>query len=229
MGFIVSGSSIFIGAVIGSFFGKRVNIKDYSAIAIGIMLMSLVGLLENILSISDGQIIGEHTVIVTLALIVGCTVGDVLKMEDRLYSLSNTQSLKSNGLIESFLFFGIGGLQVSGPIVYALKGESFQLILKGVIDFPFALMLGATYGKRVSLAAPMVVAMQILTAISVRLVGDFLSNQLVPQLCSFGYLILFFSGFNMICSPQNKIRNINMLPGVFLLLLYNVLAEVLSR
>lgn len=227
MGFIVSGGSIFVGGMLGSLFGRRISLKNEAVLAIGIMLISVVGVLENILSISGGKIVGEHTVIVTIALIAGCTLGDVLKLEERVSSLSGRDGQDQNGFIDSVLFFGIGGLQMSGPILYALEGDSFQLMLKGVIDFPFALMLGAAYGKRVSLSAAVIVAMQLLTAALVRLMGNFLGDNLVPQMCSLGYLILFFSGFNLICAPRYKIRNINMLPGVVLVILYNLFAEVL--
>ena len=227
MGFIVDGCSILLGGILGGIFKKKVNIRNYAALSIGIMLISMVGLLENILSISNGKIVGEHTVIVTLALVAGCAVGEAFKIEDRLYSLSKTQSLEKNGFIDSVLFFGIGGLQISGPILYALQGNSFQLILKGVIDFPFALMLGATYGKKVSLSSFVVVSVQILIAVLAYFLGNFISDQLLCQLCSLGYLILFFSGFNMLCAPQNKIKNINILPGILFIILYHVMKGVL--
>ncbi len=190
------------------------------------MLISIVGLLENILSISDEKIVGEHTVVVSIALVLGFIIGDALKLEDRIYALSKAQTAAKNGFIDSVLFFGIGGLQISGPIIYALKGDSFQLILKGVIDFPFALMLGATYGKKISFSALVVVLMQLIIASLAYCLGGFLSTDLLCQLCSIGYLILFFSGFNMLCSPQSKIKNINIIPGIFLIIVYNVILEV---
>ncbi len=229
MGFIVDACSIFLGGILGGIFKEKVNTKNNFAFSVAIMLISLVGLLENILSISDGKIVGEHTVIVSIALVLGCFIGDSLKLEDRIYSLSKTQNMATNGFIDSVLFFGIGGLQISGPILYALEGDSFQLILKGVIDFPFALMLGAAYGKRISLSAIVVVAMQLVIAALAYVLGGFLSAKMLCQLCSIGYLILFFSGFNMLCLPQSKIKNINILPGIFLIIIYNVAVEVFTR
>ena len=229
MGFIFDACSIFFGGILGGLLKKKVNIKDNSSLSIAIMLISVVGLLENILSISDGKIVGEHTVVVSIALVVGCSIGDALRLEDRIYSLSKTQDPAKNGLIDSVLFFGIGGLQISGPVLYALQGDSFQLILKAVIDFPFALMLGATYGKTVSLSAFAVVLLQVLIAALAYVSSSFLSANFICQLCSLGYLILFFSGFNMLCLPQSKIKNINIIPGIFLIAVYNVIVEVFIR
>ena len=226
MGFIVDACSIFLGGILGGIFKKKLNFKSNPALAIAIMLISLVGLLENILSISDGKIVGEHTVIVSIALVLGYLIGDALNLEYRIYSLSKAQNISKNGFIDSVLFFGIGGLQISGPILYALTGDSFQLVLKGVIDFPFALMMGATYGKKVSISAIVVALGQLIIAAVAYFLGAFISTNLLCQLCSIGYLILFFSGFNMLCSPQNKIKNTHIIPGIFLIIIYNVIVEV---
>ena len=227
MGFIVDACSIFLGGILGGIFQKKLKFKSNPALAIAIMLISLVGLLENILSISDGKIVGEHTVVVSIALVLGYLIGDVLKLEYRIYSLSKAQNISKNGFIDSVLFFGIGGLQISGPILYALTGDNFQLVLKGVIDFPFALMMGATYGKKISVSAIVVVLGQLVIAAVAYFFGAFISTNLLCQLCSIGYLILFFSGFNMLCSPESKIKNIHIIPGIFLIIIYNVIVEVL--
>ena len=229
MGFIADGVSICLGGILGGVFKKKINVKNNFALAIAIMLISIVGLLENILGISDGKIVGEHTVVVCIALSLGCYIGEALKLEDRIYSLSRTQNKTANGLIDSVLFFGIGGLQISGPILYALTGDSFQLILKGIIDFPFAIMLGAAYGKKVSFSAAAVVLMQLVIAALAYCFGAFFSTDLLCQLCSIGYLILFFSGFNMLCLSDCKIKNINIIPGIFLIIIYNVLLEVFVK
>ena len=227
MGIIIDTASILLGGLIGGIFRKKIRFQSNQLLSIAVMLISLVGLLENILQITDGKIIGEHTVIVALALVIGGTLGSLLKMEDRLSALSQTKNLALNGFIDATLFFGIGGLQISGPILYALTGDSSQLILKGIIDFPFALMLGATYGKKVSFSAPVIMVTQILIAVAAFYAGCFISNSLLCQLCSLGYVILFFSGFNMICPSKQKIKNINMIPGMLLIIIYNVIKELL--
>ena len=146
MGIIIDTLSIFTGGIIGGIFGKKIRFQNTQLFSIAIMLISLVGLLENILKITGDKVIGEHTIVVTLALVVGGTLGGLLKMEDRLSALSQTKNMALNGFIDAVLFFGIGGLQISGPILYAMTGDSFQLILKGIIDFPFAIGLGLFIG-----------------------------------------------------------------------------------
>lgn len=229
MGFIADALAISLGGILGGAFKSKVNIKNNYALALAIMLISVVGLFENILTISDGKIVGEHTVVVSIALVLGIFIGDALKLEDRLHALPRSDSLALNGFIDSVIFFGVGGLQISGPVLYALKGDSFQLILKGVIDFPFALMLGATYGKKVSLSSVPVVLVQLIIAAAAYFFSDFLSDSLICQLCSMGYLILFFSGFNMMCPIGKRIKNINIIPGIFLIVIYNIITEAFIK
>lgn len=229
MWFAFNGCAIALGGVLGGLFSKKIKSNDLAPLSIGIMLISLVGLLENILTVSDTRVIGEHTVIVTIALVAGCAIGNLLKIEDRLSAVSDQQGEGNGGFINATLFFGIGGLQVSAPILYVLEGDFFQLILKGIIDFPFALMLGAAYGKKVSLSAIPVVVGQLLIGALAWLAGDFISDALLCQLCSLGYLILFFSGFNMLCPTKSRIKNINFVPGMLLIILYNVFTEVVLK
>ena len=229
MGFIASGCSIILGGILGGILRKKIYLKNFTALSLGVMIISLVGLFENILTLTDGKIVGEHTVPVSLAVIFGCLIGDALKLEDRIYALSKSRNTATVGVVDTILFFGIGGLQITGPILYALKGDSLQLIIKAMIDFPFSLMFGATYGKRISLSSIPVVAMQIIIALIAYASGAFFSEDLLAQICSIGYVILFFSGFNMICSPEKKIKNINILPGIFLIIVYNIVLEVLGK
>ncbi len=228
MGILADAFAIILGCLLGGVFKNKFSFKNNTTFAIGIMLISVIGLLENILSVSEGDIVGEHTVVVVIALVVGCALGDFLKLEERLGSLTKSSNGSLNGFIDATLFFGIGGLQISGPILLALEGDSFQLILKAVIDLPFAVMMGATYGKRTMLSALPVALLQAVIAAAAWLAGDFLSGELLRQLCSIGYIILFFTGFNMVCNAQNKIKNINMIPAILLIIAYNIIKEFIS-
>ena len=226
MGILVDAASIVIGGLIGGKFKQKITFQSNSAFAIGVMLISLVGFLEKLFLVSEGGISSDHIVVVVLALIGGCAIGDWLRLEERLSGLAGKHASSLSGIIDATLFFGIGGLQISGPILLALQRDSFQLYLKAVIDFPFALMMGATYGKRISVAAIPVAFLQVLIAIAAYFAAPFLGDDLLRQLCSLGYIILFFTGFNMVCGSANKIKNINMIPGIFIIILYHVILEV---
>ena len=122
-------------------------------------------------------------------------------------------------------FFGVGGLQICGPILLATIGDNSQLILKSIIDFPFALMFGISYGKKVMLSAIPVALVQLIIVWLSILSKTLFDTETVKQLCTMGYIILFFSGFNLICETKYKINNVNMIIGIFLILLYNIVIK----
>lgn len=227
MGIAVDAASIFFGSIFGSMFKKKACITDFSVLAISIMLISLVGFLENIFNISDMQLTSDALMVVIFSLIAGSMIGEFIHIEDNLSKLSNGENVSHNAFVDAMLFFGVGGLQISGPIMLGVNGDSGQLLIKSLVDFPFALVFGATYGKITSLSAIPVAIVQIIIAVVSRIFGSIFNESLIAQLCSMGYIILFFSGFNLI-SEKNKINNVNMLPGILIVFIYNSIVGVIG-
>ena len=192
------------------------------------MILSAVGFFENIFAIGEFSLTSQRLIPVVLSLIIGNTVGEAMKLEDRLSSLSGNKTAAMGAFVDATLFFGVGGLQVSGPIVLALTGDSGQLYLKSLIDFPFALMFGASYGAVAAASALPVAAVQILTLLAAGAVGALFTDAAVSQLCAMGYIILFFSGYNLLCESNRKVKNVNMLPGIFIIILFSLAEQLLG-
>ena len=222
MGIMVNAGAIFLGGLMGDIFKNRISIKNFSVLGISIMLISFVGFVENMFNITNAELKSEMLMPVVFALIIGSFIGELLHIEDRLSRFSNHEKLTHNAFIDATLFFGIGGLQISGPIILAVDNDNSQLFLKSLIDFPFAFIFGATYGKITSLSALPVALMQILIAVVAFFCGSFFNDAVISQFCAMGYMILFFSGFNLLCEKQHKINNVNMLPGIFIIFLINI-------
>ena len=134
-----------------------------------------------------------------------------------------------NAFIDAMIFFGVGGLQISGPIMLATNNDSSQLLIKTAVDFPFAIAFGSAYGKVVSFSAFPVAVMQIGIALIAYFFSGFFSGEITAQLCAMGYVILFFSGYNLMTNGRNKVSNINMLPAIFLVILFNLIMMIIKR
>ena len=223
MGILVDGLAISFGALLGSLFKSKVVLKRNDIFGIGILIISAVGIIENLFGVSSDGIKGDGVLIVVGALILGYTLGEMMKLETRILNMSQKDGKKVNAFVDAVIFFGIGGLQICGPILLAMQNDSSQLYIKGLIDFPFALMFGAIYGYAVMLAAIPVAFVQIAIAVSAYFLGDFISVDMLSQICSIGYIILFFSGFNMLCSESRKISCVNMLPSILLAVIWSFL------
>ena len=223
MGIITNAFSIVVGSFIGGIFKERIRFKNFVILGIAIMIISMVGFFENIYDIEEMTLKSSDLLVVVFALIIGTVLGDMLMIDVRLSSLSNIKNKGFSEFIDASVFFGVGGMQLCGPVMLATMGDSSQLILKSMIDFPFALMFGISYGKKVSLSALPVAAGQFVIIVLTLLAGDFLTAEVIKQICAMGYIILFFSGYNLVCENKNKINNVNMIIGILVILIYNVL------
>lgn len=226
MGILTDAISIVCGVLLGAAFKERVLFKNFFVLGISIMIISFAGFFENMFSVVNAQLESGNLMIVVFSLIIGSYLGEKIHIDERLSKFSKYENASYNALIDTILFFGIGGLQISGPILLAIKGDNSQLMLKSLIDFPFALMFGVSYGKIAALSAVPVASVQILIALSAHFAGNIVSDAIIKQLCAMGYIVLFFSGFNLICESKYKINNTNMLPGIFIIIIFNLISSV---
>lgn len=226
MGILANAISIVIGGLSGSFIGTKISKSVNKVVAIAVMLISFVGIIENLFIVKEGAITSTSLYLVTAVFVIGTLIGEWLKIEERMSNLASTDKPFLNGIIDSSVFFGIGGLQISGSILLAVNGDSSLLYLKSMIDLPLSLMFGAVYGRVVALSSIPVALIQLLIAAIAYLFGDLISSDMIRDLSAIGYIILFFSGFNLICEPKFKIKNSNMIPAILLLIIYYLLLTV---
>lgn len=217
----------------GGFFGSKQKITEnkskYTILSIAIMIVSLVGFFENVYNVQGGNIVSENLIIVMFSFLLGSKVGELLHIEDKISNFGKMGNKSFNAFIDAALFFGIGGLQISGPVLLGVNNDNSQLFMKCFIDAPFAIAFGAAYGKVVSLSALPVAVIQVLIALTAHLFSSVFSNALTAQLCAMGYIILFFSGYNLFAGGRNKINNINMLPGIFFVILFNTIFSLAEK
>ena len=193
------------------------------------MIVCLVGFLEKVYNVQGEKIVSGNLLVVVFSLLVGGIIGEKLRLDEKLGNMSTTSNKSLNSFIDATLFFGVGGLQISGPILMVTESDSSQLILKAFIDLPFAIAFGSTYGKITSLSALPVAAMQIIIALIAYFFSGFFSDTITSQLCAMGYVSLFFSGYNLITNGRHRISNINMLPGIILVVLFNLIIFVTEK
>ena len=226
MGIIINALSITIGSLFGSIFKERIKFKNFTVFGIAIMIISMVGFFENIFDVNGMTLKSNELLVVVFALIIGTILGDAINLETKINNISSFLNDSFIAFIDATIFFGVGGMQICGPIMLATVSDNSQLILKSLIDFPFALMFGISYGKKVLLSSIPVALVQVIIILLTMLSKSFFDTTVIKQLCAMGYIILFFSGFNLICESKYKINNVNMIIGIFMILIYNVLIKL---
>ena len=226
MGIVINALTIIVGSFLGGLFKERIKFKNFTVFGISIIIISIVGFFENIFDINEMLLKSNDLLVIVFALIIGTTIGDVIQLESRINNLSNIGNNGFSSFIDAALYFGVGGMQICGPMMLATVGDNSLLILKGIIDLPFALMFGISYGKKVALSFIPVALGQITIFLLTLLSKTFFDTTIIKQLCAMGYIILFFSGFNLICESKYKINNVNMIIGIFIILIYNVILKI---
>jgi uncharacterized membrane protein YqgA involved in biofilm formation len=226
MGIIMNFLSITTGSLFGNIFKERIKFENFTVFGIAIMIISIVGFFENIFDVNGMALKSNDLLVVVFALIIGTILGDAIQLETKINNISSYLNDSFTAFIDATIFFGVGGMQICGPIMLATVGDNSQLIIKSLIDFPFALMFGISYGKKVLLSSIPVAVVQVIIVLLTILSKTFFDTTVIKQLCAMGYIILFFSGFNLICESKYKINNVNMIIGIFIILLYNVLLKL---
>ena len=220
VGIVANALVIGVFSLLGSVLRKTVSKDKFRILGICIVIVSVVGFFENVYTVQNGKLISGSLTLLLIAFIIGNELGEGLRINQHLSNLGKSDNAARNAIMDSFLYFGIGGLQICGPIAMITQGDNSQLFLKSVIDIPFAIMFGATYGPWAAVAAIPVALMQALIALMAWFMEGFFTDQVVQDICSLGFIILFFSGFNLFTQGKKKIDNINMLPSILIILLY---------
>lgn len=220
MGIITNALAIGLFSLLGSSLRKIVTKEKLRILGICIIIVSVIGFVENVFTVRSGELVSGNLTLLLAAFIIGNELGEALRINQYLSNLGKSDNAARNAIIDSILLFGIGGLQICGPIAMITQGDNSQLLLKSVIDIPFAIMFGATYGPRVAVAAIPIALMQLVIALMAWLMGEFFTNQVIKDICSLGFIILFFSGFNLFTQGKNKIDNVSMLPSILIVILY---------
>ena len=150
-----------------------------------------------------------------------------MKINDSIEKLeSRFVSGKAHAFITGTLFFGIGGLQITGPLLLATKADNTQLLLKSAIDLPFAITLGAACGFHLAFSAPPVMLIQLAIFGISFAAAPILTADFISQISALGYVILFFVGSD-IFSTTKHIQTVNMLPSIPLIIMYNIIKELI--
>lgn len=228
-GILLNMGAIALGGTLGSCF--RNALKNLSGLlqvsGVAIMLMSAVSLLPDLLTIQGGALAAENMLPTIICLIVGTLLGEWLRIDERLErSAQCGETDTRSAFVCATILFGVGGLQILGPISSVLRHDSGLLISKCLVDFPLAVAFGAALGRGVPLSAAAVGLMQAAIGALALVAQGFFTDAVIAQLGAMGYIILFFVGFNLVFQNVTRVRTGNMLPAIALVILYQAARQI---
>ena len=211
LGTIVNTATILTGSVIGSVFKKGIREKHQTAL-FNAMGLAAAGLGIN--SIVQNMPKSNYPVLFIVSLALGSLIGTSLELDTRFQKLADRFSVGqlSKGLSTGILLFCIGTLSILGPINSALYGDHTYLFTNATLDLVTSMVLASTYGIGMALAAPVLFCWQGGIYLLAKLLGPFMTADMMTELSIVGGFLIASSGISILGIKDCK--TMNMLPAL---------------
>ena len=216
---------ILLGSLLGLLFRNRISPRFTAIVTQGLALCVLA------IGFTSATATG-NTLCVIVCLVAGCLLGEALRIEERLDRLGETlrtrlirekeggNSRFTEGFVTASVLFCVGAMAVMGSIEAGVNGNYSILISKSVIDGITAITFAAAMGIGVAFSAIPILLYQGGLTLLASSVAIFLTDPMITEMSAVGGVIIVGIGINMLGFSSKKLKVGNMLPAIFLPLLY---------
>lgn len=222
---------VLVGSLLGILFKNKISARFAEILTCALGLC--------VLGIGVSSMIGTRdTLCVIVCMVAGTLLGEGLNIERRMDSLGEIlrrrlmrgqgSSRFVEGFVTASVLFCVGAMAINGSMEAGISQKYDILISKGVIDGVTAITFAAAMGVGVAFSAvPLLLYQGGLTLIFAA-VGQGMPQAVITEMSAVGGTIIVGIALNMLGLPKEKIRVGNMLPAIFLPILYIPLAEKLG-
>ena len=214
---------VLVGSMLGIFFRNKISARFASAITVALGLCVLgIGI--------SSMIRTENTLCVIVCMVVGTLLGEGLNLEKRMDGMGEAlrrRLVKGDGnsrFVEGFVtasvLFCVGAMAINGAMEAGMLGKYDILISKGVIDGVTAITFAAAMGVGVAFSIVPILLYQGGLTILFSFVGQAIPPAVILEMSAVGGTIIVGIGVNMLGLPKEKLRVGNMLPAIFLPIVY---------
>lgn len=225
LGTIVNTAAIIAGSLLGLLFKGGIPEK-YSQI-----MMRAVGLAVVLIGLKTA-LKTDDIMTVILSLAVGSTLGELLRIEERLEGLgrrlgrlvSSQNEGIAGGFVMASLIFCVGAMAIVGSLESGLSGNHQTLFAKSLLDGIGAILFASTLGIGVLFSALPVFLYQGSITLAATALKPLLTNAVVLQMSAVGGLLIAAIGFSLLDIKKLKVGN--MLPAIFMPLIYELLRRM---
>lgn len=238
LGTVINVALLIFGGLCGLLFGKKLNerIKDtlLSVNAVAIMMLAVGGVMQNMLSLSDGKLSTGGTVMMIVSLTLGGLIGETININAFVDKFGEWLRIKSHStgddsFVSAFVSASctvcIGAMAVIGSINDGVSGDCSVLIAKAILDAVIICVMTASQGKGcIFSAVPVAIFQGVITIIAV-FVGGFMTDLALSYLSYVGNVLIFCVGLNLIRKKQ--IRVANLLPSLVIAVAWEFVAPLI--
>ena len=229
---IINVFTIILGGLIGVTFGNRIGEKYSKG------LMTVIGLITFTIGIQN-VMVSNNTLVVVICLVLGTLIGMLLKLDDAINTsgdwlkakLSRTR-LGSGRFGEAFvtctILFSVGTMTILGSIQAGLNHDYTILLTKSIMDFVSCLAFSAALGPGAIFACIPVLLVQGSITLLASVVQPILTPEVVAEMSAVGGAMFLGMSVNLLGLRQESVKVGDMLPAIFLPVLYFPLAHLLG-
>ena len=227
LGTLVNVASIIAGSLVGLLFKGRISEKYnktiIQSISLGVILIGFKSAFQC-----------DDFILIIISLAIGSLVGEICKIEHRLENagewIENKFSKKSEGFAAGFvtttLLYCVGAMAIVGSLESGLTGNHNTLFAKSTLDGIAAIIFSSTMGIGVLFSSVSVLLYQGTITLAAGYIKPFLIPEVIAQMSSVGGLLIVGLGINML--GTHKIKVGNMLPAVFIPLIYYIGMQIIN-
>lgn len=226
-GTLINIAGILVGGLTGMTFGKimKPRYQEILMLATGVcvLFIGMGGALENMLTITDGQLSSGGTLMIIICFALGSLLGEWLNIERQIARFGEWLKIKTgsrgdatfvDGFVTASMTICIGAMAVVGAIQDGIFGDYSVLAAKAVIDLILILVMTASMGRGCMFAAIPVGVFQGCITLLAKLIQPLMTEQALANLSLTGSIMIFCIGINLVWN--RKIRVVNMLPTIVL-------------
>lgn len=222
---------VLAGSLLGLFLRNRLSTRFASAVT------TVLGLCVLGIGVS-GMITTANTLCVIICMVLGTIIGEGLNIEKRMDGLGEALRRKLvkgdgnsrfvEGFVSASVLFCVGAMAINGSMEAGMLGKYDILISKGVIDGVTSITFAAAMGLGVAFSAIPLFLYQGGLTLLFAAVGSIIPDPVVLEMSAVGGTIIVAIAINMLGLSKEKLRVGNMLPAIFLPILYLPLADFIS-
>ena len=184
-----------------------------------------------VLGIGIGNMLGSRDMLcVIVCMVTGTAVGHAADLERRMEGAGDLLKAKllkgedrsrfTEGFVTAFLLYCVGAMSITGSIEAGLNHNYKIIISKGVLDGVSSVSFAATMGVGVAFSAVPLLLYQGGITLLAGWVGPYLPETVITEMTAVGGALIVALAINVLGLGKEKIRVGNMLPAMFLPIVY---------
>ena len=222
IGTFANAACIIVGSLIGGLFKKimsdSLNEKLLTTMGLAALGIGLNSVIKNMPK-------SNYPVLFIASLALGCVIGSLLKIDDRVKRLTDRGGASGNlgqGIITGCLIFCVGTLSILGPVQAALYGDHTFLFTNATLDLVTSMVLASAYGIGMVICAGVLVLWQGSIYGLTLLAGNVLTDNMMTELGIVGGFMIAMTGLTIM--KVREFKTLDYLPALALPLIWCAIA-----